>query len=307
MNLNISPREPSHARPGLGPNGNDVGKRGRAKSHARRVKGEESVKPMRGGRTAGRARKHGGPSDAESSNQPRSLRSRTQNSHQQRGQREIQNVSAGQATAGQREQGKRQRGKREKETSPRTSGTSLNHLLNFRFESDLSNTPMQRVRSRRKVRGPTFKKEVYMSANCHFVLSPGDHAEALTNADHIVDWNRVEQVIYFGEQPSECPICLSPPLAPKITKCGHIFCFPCLLRYLDTAERSWARCPLCFESVYLNGCKSTVLKVHPPLTAGDEGMFFSHSTEPGVCCRFCRWGQQGQHLRQCRDSTGSYT
>lgn len=33
-----------------------------------------------------------------------------------------------------------------------------------------------------------------------------------------------------------CPICLSPPTAPRMTKCGHVFCFPCILHYLSAHD-----------------------------------------------------------------------
>lgn len=66
-----------------------------------------------------------------------------------------------------------------------------------------------------------------------------------------------------------CPICLSPPIAPRMTKCGHvrprllsrilpfgltvllqIFCFPCILHHLNTADNTkWVRCPICLDSV----------------------------------------------------------
>ena len=30
----------------------------------------------------------------------------------------------------------------------------------------------------------------------------------------------------------ECPICLYPPKAAKMTRCGHVFCWCCILHYL---------------------------------------------------------------------------
>ena len=52
----------------------------------------------------------------------------------------------------------------------------------------------------------------------------------------------------------KCPICmesLNIMVAPRITKCGHIFCWPCILQYLGyEKEKNWKRCPLCFDPVY---------------------------------------------------------
>jgi len=45
-------------------------------------------------------------------------------------------------------------------------------------------------------------------------------------------------------------------IAPKITKCGHIYCWPCVLQYLAyEKERNWKRCPLCNESIYKHELK----------------------------------------------------
>ncbi len=35
---------------------------------------------------------------------------------------------------------------------------------------------------------------------------------------------------------STCPICLSPPTAPRMTKCGHVYCYACMLHYLTVGE-----------------------------------------------------------------------
>ena len=51
-------------------------------------------------------------------------------------------------------------------------------------------------------------------------------------------------------QPSEfvCPICLFTPVAPRITKCGHIFCCDCILQHIATSKAP-ALCPVCFQPI----------------------------------------------------------
>ena len=36
----------------------------------------------------------------------------------------------------------------------------------------------------------------------------------------------------------------------KMTRCGHIYCWPCILHYLALGEKSWRKCPICYESVH---------------------------------------------------------
>lgn len=52
-----------------------------------------------------------------------------------------------------------------------------------------------------------------------------------------------------------CPICLYSPIAAKITRCGHIYCWPCILHYLALTDRTWQKCPICFEAVHKNELK----------------------------------------------------
>lgn len=80
-------------------------------------------------------------------------------------------------------------------------------------------------------------------------------------ADTLIDWNRVRIVkvmVPTGQDVdssiSTCSICLDNPIAPRTTKCGHLFCFPCILRQLQTEESSGssskqltAKCPCCFH------------------------------------------------------------
>jgi len=52
-----------------------------------------------------------------------------------------------------------------------------------------------------------------------------------------------------------CPICLDTPCAARITKCGHIYCWPCILHYLELDHRSWRKCPICHEAIHKSDLK----------------------------------------------------
>mmetsp|Transcript_744 Transcript_744/g.806 ORF Transcript_744/g.806 Transcript_744/m.806 type:complete len:120 (+) Transcript_744:463-822(+) len=75
----------------------------------------------------------------------------------------------------------------------------------------------------------------------------------------------------------KCPICmenLQQMVVPKITKCGHIFCWPCILQYLAfEKERSWKRCPLCNESVYKHELKGVQVVKEVYTKVGDTIKF----------------------------------
>ncbi|KAI3622050.1 ring finger domain protein [Moniliophthora roreri] len=155
-------------------------------------------------------------------------------------------------------------------TSPKrpvkmASNQSLNHLLNFTLPPRQTHPPPSIPRRSRKTANyhGVWNKERFVNAQYRFVMNPmGDYTVHFADPDIYFQWNDILQVIlprtsalasavanrdYEGH--TTCPICLSPPTAPRMTKCGHIFCFPCILHYLNTSENKWARCPICFDSV----------------------------------------------------------
>ena len=86
------------------------------------------------------------------------------------------------------------------------------------------------------------------------------YARYLMDPSAIVEWKDVIEVVYTqpkelsSSQKTQCPICMEPAgfmVAPRVTKCGHLFCYACLLQYLDFEKQySWKKCPLCAESIY---------------------------------------------------------
>ncbi|KAH9996075.1 hypothetical protein BJV77DRAFT_1059579 [Russula vinacea] len=165
-----------------------------------------------------------------------------------------------------------------KRVAKSASSQSLNHLLNF----SLPPRQTQQVQSlpRRSRRNGTthgvWNKERFVNAQCRFVMNPlGDYTVHFADPDIFFQWQDILQIIIprssalaaaaagGGDNSSKeeghttCPICLSPPTAPRMTKCGHVFCFPCILHYLGTSENpKWARCPICFDSVNEKQLKS---------------------------------------------------
>ncbi|KAI8988363.1 hypothetical protein BDF20DRAFT_814509 [Mycotypha africana] len=86
------------------------------------------------------------------------------------------------------------------------------------------------------------------------MLNPaGNYVYQLADPDINFDWETIEQILISSAETQFCPICLSPPTAARVTKCGHIYCLPCILHYLELRENTkklWRKCPICWESIY---------------------------------------------------------
>jgi len=117
-----------------------------------------------------------------------------------------------------------------------------------------------------------YNKEQYLQANCQFVVRSGpDYSAHLSDPDLVVDWDLIEQVVLktSAKVPS-CPICLSPPVAAKITRCGHVYCWTCMLHYLSLSDDEHRKCPICFEEVANKDLKSVVSVPWREFKIGEE-------------------------------------
>ena len=155
----------------------------------------------------------------------------------------------------------------------RKGQTSITHLMNFTLPPRPHFQHHQHPSSNRyQRRNPTWglgsgyhavDKARYVHANYRFIVRPDKeyHAQAV-DADIYLPWDSVLQILGSVEtQATSCPICLSPPVAPRMAKCGHIFCLPCLIRYMHSTDDStpvpekrarWKKCPICEDSVYIS-------------------------------------------------------
>ncbi|KAF9994207.1 hypothetical protein BGZ65_010198, partial [Modicella reniformis] len=134
---------------------------------------------------------------------------------------------------------------------------SLNHLLNFSFPIREEPQNTGPVRRRRNVSYQPYDKDKFINANFRFLMNPRRDYEVFTmDADVRVEWDDIEQVLI--SVPQSCPICLQPPVAARITKCGHVYCLPCILHYLALSEsnKTWRKCPICWDAIYDKDLKS---------------------------------------------------
>ncbi|KAE8351666.1 hypothetical protein BDV28DRAFT_158550 [Aspergillus coremiiformis] len=156
-------------------------------------------------------------------------------------------------------------------TNSRKGQTSITHLMNFslppRPQHHHHHHPPPRHSRRYASWGlgsghHAMDKARYVHANYRFIVTPnqGYHAQA-ANADVHLDWDSVLQVLVSAQtQSASCPICLSMPVAPRMARCGHIFCLPCLIRYMHSTDEEnpmpekkarWKKCPICWDTIYI--------------------------------------------------------
>lgn len=155
----------------------------------------------------------------------------------------------------------------------RRGQTSITHLMNFSLpprpyfqNHHYTGHPRHQRRNPNWGLGSGYHavdKARYVHANYRFIVRPGREYHAQTvDADIHVDWDAVLQILASPEtQSTSCPICLSIPVAPRMAKCGHIFCLPCLIRYMHSTDDTnpvpekkarWKKCPICEDSIYIS-------------------------------------------------------
>ena len=168
--------------------------------------------------------------------------------------------------------------------NPGSKKQNLSHLLNFQYEprgnknkSNKNNRDSNYNGTARKgtkyyAPRPRYNKEQYLQANCQFVVRKGsDYSRHLKDPDVIVEWENIEQVrLKTTSDVPSCPICLYPPTAAKITKCGHVYCWTCVLHYLSLSDEKWRKCPICFESIRREELKSVMSVPWKELKTNDE-------------------------------------
>uniref|UniRef100_A0A673HJK3 E3 ubiquitin-protein ligase RNF10 n=1 Tax=Sinocyclocheilus rhinocerous TaxID=307959 RepID=A0A673HJK3_9TELE len=176
---------------------------------------------------------------------------------------------------------------------------SLNHLLNFTFEprgghfgSGADGHYCWGRRNKWGHKHKPFNKELFLQANCQFVvIDDQDYQAHFADPDTLVDWDCVQQVRIYSHEVPSCPICLYPPVAAHITRCGHIYCWPCMLHYLSLSEKSWSKCPICYEAVLSADLKSVVAMETRQYVSGNVITMRLMRREKGslVALPSCQW------------------
>ncbi|BEJ16993.1 hypothetical protein CspHIS471_0603940 [Cutaneotrichosporon sp. HIS471] len=154
--------------------------------------------------------------------------------------------------------------------------------------------PPRRSRRGDAWKGSALTREKFVNASFRFMLKPTDvvgYGAHFADPDISLHWPNILQVLVptfsaysvaqgfvdtdtdddaAGEEAAErrrrieeerqgrsCPICLSKPVAGRMTKCGHIFCLPCILHFIALSEvPKAASCPICGDTIHEGMLKS---------------------------------------------------
>ncbi|KAJ2405400.1 hypothetical protein J3F80_004206 [Coemansia sp. RSA 2526] len=83
--------------------------------------------------------------------------------------------------------------------------------------------------------------------------STADSGDDPTRPDMQLRPEWIERVVMpVSGDTTNCPICLSPPVAARVTRCGHVFCLPCILRHIaynSDDKRQSKKCPICWYTI----------------------------------------------------------
>lgn len=166
--------------------------------------------------------------------------------------------------------------------TPGNKRQNLNHLLNFYCtprEVDYSYSfgyggssggYTQRYAHNKKQK---YNKEQFLQANFQFVIKASAKPKTDDSPDTLIDWSLIEQINIQTPEETQCPICLYPPIAAKITRCGHVYCWPCVLHYLSLSDKTWRKCPICYEAVHVEDLKSAAIMQQQTYNIGSEIIF----------------------------------
>ena len=119
---------------------------------------------------------------------------------------------------------------------------------------------------------PRYDQSHYLQANCQFTVRAGeDYSLHLTDPDSLVSWEMIEEVELrtCSEDETACPVCLFPPVAGKMSRCGHVFCWACILHYLALSDDKDRPCPICHQDINKTDLRSVTVQTRHARNTGD--------------------------------------
>mgnify|MGYP003563170673 FL=1 len=100
------------------------------------------------------------------------------------------------------------------------------------------------------------------------IRTPSNFPELSQDPSLLVPWEFVKKVRKLAVEGLTCPICLEKNMtAPRISRCGHVFCWPCALSLLNLAH-SPKKCPLCTQTIVYKDLRSVQVKEVQRVSSG---------------------------------------
>lgn len=106
-----------------------------------------------------------------------------------------------------------------------------------------------------------------------FVIKASAKRKTNDSPDSLIDWSLIEQINIQTSDEPQCPICLYPPVAAKVTRCGHVYCWTCVLHYLSLSDKTWRKCPICYDAVHVGDLKSASIVQQSSHNVGSQIAF----------------------------------
>ncbi|TGZ61276.1 hypothetical protein CRM22_008072 [Opisthorchis felineus] len=112
----------------------------------------------------------------------------------------------------------------------------------------------------------------FLHAAAQLQLLPGSMGRITgTDLEAFSSWDLIAQVVCLVDEPVCCPICLYPPIAPRMERCGHIYCGPCITKYIWYENGGSAKkCAVCCWIIRLEELKRVSVVHVSPLKVGSK-------------------------------------
>jgi hypothetical protein len=160
--------------------------------------------------------------------------------------------------------------------------------------------------NRRTHHSTTFhSKEHFLATNYRYVVPSYANfmQTGFFDPDVMVDWDDIQLVIATLDKDSaaeSCAICLEEFIVlPQLTKCGHLFCLTCLLRYLEAAYTK--KCPVCSRcDICRPDLRDVLFVTTPPPVVKSTAIFSLLSKEKSSLFPIC-YDSSSESLLSCPD------
>ena len=112
--------------------------------------------------------------------------------------------------------------------------------------------------------------EITLSPYYRFAVGPQDYKDFHADPNLPLDWESVRKVRILTDSEVKCPICLEQQLlVGRANKCGHYYCWPCVIRYMWVTEAK-KRCPVCNFGLRSVDLRPVELKVYKHITESTQ-------------------------------------